>query len=261
MAARAIWKGIIRFDSVKVPVKLYSAIEDRNIRFNLLHDQDYVPVKQRMVNPNTDQTVPHDKVRKAYEIERGVFVFLDEDELKSLEPEPSRDIEVLQFVEAADVSPHWYVRPYFVGPDDSQAESDYFALVHALAKQDKVGIARWVMRAHQYVGALRSENGYLALITLHHSEEVILGDELQPPEGRALDKKERDLAEQLVKALEEDFDPKDYRDEYRQRVMKLIASKRAGKPLKAPKRPRKPKTTSLAQSLRASLKRVKQRPA
>jgi DNA end-binding protein Ku len=260
MAARAIWKGTLRFGSVKVPVKLYSAIEDRSIRFNLLHDQDYVPVKQRMVNPNTEKTVPHDKVRKAYEVDRGVFVFLDDDELKSLEPEPSRDIEVLQFVEAADVSPHWYVRPYFLGPDED-GDAEYFALVHALAKQGKEGIARWVMRGHTYIGALRSENGYLSLITLRHSEEVILTDELAPPEGRPLDKKERDLAEQLVEALEEDFDPKDYRDEYRELVMKLIAAKRSGKPLKAPKRPRKPKTTSLAQSLQASLKRVKHRPA
>ena len=131
MAARAMWKGVIAAGEQRVPVKLYSAVEDRNIHFRLLHDKDRMPLRQQMINPVTERRVPYEDVHKGYEIERGRYVMFAREELDALEPPPARDIEVLNFVAPEAISHLWYLRPYWLGPDGSEAR--YFALVEALA--------------------------------------------------------------------------------------------------------------------------------
>lgn len=250
--ARAIWKGTITFGSTKVPVKLYSAVEDRTVHFRMLHRKDRQPVKQHMVNPETGAVVPYEKIRRGLEIDRGVYVMLEDAELKELDPADSRDIEITRFVPPTQITHQWYDRPYYLGPDkDDEA---YFGLVQALQRKEKEGVARWVMRRKEYVGALRVEGGYLMLITLRNVEEVVPASELPAPEGRDLTGKEVDLARQLISALESDFDPMQYRDEYRDRVLELIATRAKGKRPKVRKlRPKKPPEKSLADALSASL--------
>lgn len=258
--ARAIWKGTIKFGSTKVPVKLYSAVQDRTVHFRMLHRKDREPVNQKMVNPETGKVVPYERIRRGLEIDRGVFVMLEEDELKELEPEDSRDIEIKRFVPPTQITHQWYDRPYYLGPDkDSDA---YFALVEALKRKEKEGVAHWVMRKKEYVGALRVEGDYLMLITLRHAEEVVPASDLPAPEGRALSDKEVKLASQLISALEGDFDPTAYRDEYRDRVLELIELKAKGKRPKVRKlRPKKPPQKSLADVLSASLKAAERKSA
>ena len=188
MGARAIWKAELHLGDETVPVKLYSAVQDRNIHFKLLHEPDQVPLQQRRVNPLTDETVPYEATRRAYEAERDLFVVLDEDELASAEPPPSRAITVTRFVDPALINHQWYERPYYLGPDGH--EDDYFALAAALAKQNKEGVARWTMRNKGYVGALRAEGPYLMLIALRSADEIIPAAELEPPSGRQLAKEE-----------------------------------------------------------------------
>jgi DNA end-binding protein Ku len=253
MAARAIWKGVIRFDDFQLPVKLYSAVEDKDIRFHLLHDQDMVRVKQRMVNPETNDTVSVDQMQKGFEVKRNLLVLLDDDELASLEPEPSRDIEVIQFVEASAIDHQWYDRPYWLGPDGD--EERYFALAEALAGVE--GVTRWVMRKKQYRGALYAEGDYLCLVTLRHAEQNISADELEAPGGRKLEKQERELAGKLISALEAEFDPTDYKDEYRDRLLKLIETKRSGGTVEVEEYEEARPPKSLAESLRASLLAMK----
>jgi len=250
--ARAIWKGTIKFGTTKVPVKLYSAVEDRTVHFRMLHRKDREPVKQQMVNPETGEIVPREKIRRGLEIDRGVYVMLDDDELKSLEPAASRDIEITRFVPPSQITHQWYDRPYFLGPDQDGAA--YLGLVQALKRKEKEGVARWVMRKKEYIGALRVEGEYLTLITLRNAEEVVPASELPSPEGRALTDREVDLARQLIAALESDFDPTQYRDEYRDRVLELIETKAKGRRPKVRKlRPKKPPEKSLAEALTASL--------
>src|SRR4029453_1505544 len=138
--------------------------------------------------------------------EPGVFVILTKEELEQVQPKPSRDIEILRFVPPQKISSLWYDRPYYLGPDGDQTA--YFALAEALANKEKEGIARWVMRGKEYVGALRSQDDYLMLVTLRHAEEVVQPEELPAPEGRSLDRKEINMAKQLVELLEGEFDPK-----------------------------------------------------
>src|SRR5690606_18160898 len=125
--------------------------------------KDLQPVKQQMVNPGTGEVVEYEDVHRALPTDDGDLVMLDDDELTELEPESSRDIEITRFVEPSVITHAWYNRPYFLGPDDSGPE--YFALVEALRKQEKEGVARWVMRKKEYVGALRVEGDYLMLLT------------------------------------------------------------------------------------------------
>ena len=255
MAARAIWKGVIHLADLRVPVKFYSAVEDRNVHFRLLHDQDEARLKQQMVNPITNKAVPRSETRKGLEVERGRFVMFEEDELEQLVPEASRTIEVHQFVDPAQINHQWYVRPYWLGPDDS--EDEYFALAEALEKQQQEGVATWVMRKKHYQGALRSEQGYLCMITLRHAAEVISVEQLDPPQGRKLSEREREMAQQLVLGLQEEFHPERYHDEYRERVMQLIEAKRKGVPYEPEADEDTPDAGELTASLQASLASLK----
>jgi DNA end-binding protein Ku len=255
--ARAIWKGVIRFEDVEVPVKLYSAVGGGGVHFRLLHAKDEQPVQQRMVNPETGDVVPYDRIRRGYEVEPGVFVMLDAAELEALEPTASRDIEITRFLPAGTIGHHWYDRPYFLGPDGD--DDAYFSLAAALSEQEKEGVARWVMRKKEYVGALRLEGDYLLLATLRHAGEVVSPEALPAPGGRAPDKREIAMAKQLVGALEDDFDLEDWQDEYSKRVMELIEAKSRGEKVEK-KRPRRKKTTkSLADSLAASIRKAKEK--
>lgn len=230
MSIRAMWKGVIRFEAVRVPVKLYGAVEDRNVHFRLLHRQDMEPVHQRLVNAETDEVVAREETRRAYVTEAGDRVLLTPEELDALEPEPSRDIEILSFLPAHVIDHRWYDRPYYLGPDEDSA--GFCALADALEEMQVEGLARWVMRNKSYVGALQLYRGYPMLMSLHHTEEVVPVEALKPPEGPALDKRELGMAHQLIEMLESEFQPQEYHDEFRERVLDMLATKAQGKQVK-----------------------------
>ncbi len=255
MAVRAMWKGVIRFDSVRLPVKLYGAIENRNVHFRLLHREDQEPIHQVLVNAETDEVVPYEETRRAYITEGGDRVLLDKSELEALEPEASRDIEVMGFLPLHVIDHRWYDRPYYLGPDEDAA--DFFALADALDEMQVEGLARWVMRNKSYVGALQLYQGYPMLMSLHHAEEVVPVEALKPPEGPALDQRELGMAHQLIEMLEAEFQPQQYHDEFRDRVLEMLAAKAQGKQVK--KRAPKPHEArmDLARALEASIRQVR----
>jgi DNA end-binding protein Ku len=226
MAARAIWKGVIQVGTQQVPVKLYSAVEDRSVHFGLLDANSGKPVKQQLVNPRSNEVVEYANVQRGYKIDDG-YVVLHRDELEALTPASTRDITISRFVTPQKLGAEWYVRPYFLGPDGD--DELYFSLATALADERQEGVAHWVMRRKEYVGALREHEGYLLLITLRHAEEVIVREKLPVPEGRAHSAKELQMAEQLVLGFSDEFDPHQYRDEYRDRVLSFVAAKAQGK--------------------------------
>ncbi|MGO8815612.1 MAG: Ku protein [Terriglobia bacterium] len=256
MPARAMWKGSLKVGTETISVKLYAAVEDRTVHFNVLEKGAMERIKQELVDPETGDEVAKDQIRKGYQVERGVYVLLTDEELEQAQPEESRDINITRFVPASHIDQQWYDRPYYLGPDEGSS-APYFALAKALEGGKREGIARWVMRKKQYVGALRSEGGYLLLITLKYAEEVLTAADLPRPNGRAPDARELKMAEQLVGALEDDFRAGDYHDEYRERVMKFIEAKAKGqKPtLRIVARKKEPK--SLVESLAASINLAK----
>ena len=205
------------------------------MHFRLLHAADHAPVKQQMVNPETDEPVPAGEIKKAVAVDHGVYVLLTEAEQAALTPKPSRLISVEQVVATGAVDERWFDRPYYLGPDGD--EEGYFALADALKKRDAVGIAHWVLRNKRYVGALQASGGYLLLDTLRYAQEVVEVGAVRPNANRAPDKREIALAEQLIGALEDRFDPNEFRDEYQGQLKGLLAAKAAGKVVRFPKAP------------------------
>jgi DNA end-binding protein Ku len=250
--ARAMWKGEVQLAKQAVPVKLYAAAVERSkLHFRLLHHTDLTPVKQRSVHGETGEEVSSEEVQRAFVVEKDTVVVLDDDELEGSAPEPSRAIEVLAVLPAHAVPEPFYLRPYHVGPDGDAGA--YLALVEALRRAGQLALVRWVMRGKRYVGALAPREGRLLLTTLRSQGEVVLVEDLPAPGGRALDAKERALAEQLVSALEGPFEPEEFHEEYTRKVHELVAAKAHGKKprLRAPKA--KPKVASLASALRKSV--------
>jgi DNA end-binding protein Ku len=255
MAARAIWKGKLKLGSTRIPVKIFSAVIDRTVRFHILEEKTKSRVRQHMVNPNTGKEVSSQKIQKGYEIEPGTFVILSADELKGLDPAPSRDIEISHFISPDQVSSQLYDRPYYLGPDGD--ETAYFAFAEALGNRNREGIAQWVMRNRPYFGALRADEGNLMLITLRSPNEVVLAEDLPAPRRGEIDKRELSIAKQLVAMLDSEFNPSEFRDEYRDRVEEFIQSKARGKAQRLPTIRSKRATASLSSALLRSIETLK----
>jgi len=234
---------------------VYSAVQDQSIHFHILDAKTKSRVKQHMVHPETGEEVVREDIQKGYEVEPGTFVLIGSDELQQLQPKPSRDIEITRFVPSGNISHLWYERPYFLGPDRNN--QDYFAFVQALRNENKEGIARWVMRNKPYVGALRVNGDYLALIALKHAEEVLSDRDLPAPRSRGLTDKELKMAEELVDAMEGELHLEAFKDEYRDRVMKFIEAKAQGRKPSLHAVREKQVTTSLADDLAKSLASLK----
>lgn len=256
MPARAIWKGVLKIGRESVPVKLYSAVQDRAVHFHILDARTEQPVKQRMVEPESGEEVPHEDIQRGLEVEPGTFVLIQQAELDAVAPKPSTDIEVTRFVPPERINHQWYDRPYYLGPD-GESEGDYFALAKALEGAELEGVARWVMRNKEYLGALRVRGKYLMLVTLRHAGEVLSPKELPKLTGRAPDPREIEMARQLVTVLEDEFRPEDFRDEYRDRVLDFIQAKAKGRKPKLQKIEQRPAAGSLLDALSASLKKTK----
>jgi DNA end-binding protein Ku len=257
MAARAIWKGVLQLGKHSVPIKMYSAVEDRTVHFRMLHRKDEAPVEQHIVRKDTGKEVAKEDIRKAYALSADTAIILEPDELEKLTPAESRDIELCRFVASSALGDQWYDRPYYLGPDDDADAC--FALADALERKEVVGIARWVMRKKRYLGALSSLDGYLTMSTLRRADQVLTFSGVEPAKSVSPAANELKLAQQLVSSIEADFDPAQWRNEYRQRLCKLIEAKARGEKLEPQRVKRKPRTANLADSLKASLAAVKER--
>lgn len=255
--ARAIWKGQLQLGSQQVGVKLYSAVEDRTVRFHLLHAKDRAPVEQHIVRKDTGKDVDKDDMRKAFAVSRNAAVILQPEDLEKLVPPESRDIQLCRFVPPAVLGDQWFDRPYYLGPDDD--ESSYFALAEALERKQVIGIARWVMRKKRYLGALSALDGYLTMATLRRADQVLSFSGVEPAKAAAPQAHELKLAEQLVSSIEADFDPELWQNEYRQRLCKLIEAKARGEKLEPVRPKKKAAQGSLADSLKASIAAAKEK--
>ncbi len=254
--ARAIWKGVLEIADLEVPVKMYSAVQDRDVHFRLLGARSRAPIHQKIVRKSDGKEVPSKDRRKAFPIDRDRGVILTPEELDAIEPKPSREIQVCRFVAPSLIGDQWYERPYYLGPQDDAGA--YFALVEALERKRVVGIARWAMRKKRYVGALGTGGGYLMMVTLRRADQVLSPAALDVAREHKVDQRELKLAVQLIDSIAADFEPQLWQDQYRARVCKLIEAKAQGKAI--PKPPPKPKASeNLADQLRQSVSSIKER--
>jgi DNA end-binding protein Ku len=229
---RAIWSGAISFGLVNIPVKLYSAVSRKTVRFHQLDGEDNQRIAQKRVNPRTGEEVPYEKLVKGYEIGPDRYVVITPEELDGLAPEKTRTIDIEDFVDLDEIDPIFYDHPYYLAPDTG-AEKAYRLLLDAMKESNKVAIARVVIRSKENLVAIRSRDGVLTMETLLFGDEVIEPDKLDGmPEADAKTKKttkrELEMAQQLIESLTSEFDPDKYRDEYRDRVLDMIERKAQG---------------------------------
>jgi DNA end-binding protein Ku len=258
---RSIWNGAIAFGAVTIPIKVYGAVEDHSIRFREVHLKDGAPIAHVLVDPTKgDKEVAREHVVKGYEVGDGEWVEMTDDEIKAADQPERKAIELSVFVPRADIDPVYYDKPYNLAPGNG-AEPGYALLAEALKRTERVGIGRVVLRTKEQLVALRAdENGLIRMLTLHASDEVVDKKELDVPRvSKKPAPREVKMAATLVEQLAADFDPRRYKDTYRDRVMKLIEAKAKGKQpdLKMPEPPEP--TDDLLAALEASLKGAKKR--
>lgn len=255
--ARAIWNGELVLGKTRLPVQMFSAVQDQTVHFRLLHSKDLEPIEQRIVRKSDGKEVPKEDRRKAFPLDRTEAVILQPEDLQQLEPEPSREIHLCRFVRAGVLSDQWFDRPYYLGPDKDQP--DYFALADALEHSKVVGVARWVMRKKRYLGALTASAGYLVMTTLRRADQVVAVSGIEVPAARRPDEREIKMAQQLVSSIEGDFEPGLWKNEYRQRVRELIDAKARGKVVKLARPKPKRAGGDLAELLQRSLATTKEK--
>lgn len=221
--ARSIWKGNISFGLVNIPVGLYTAEATREeIHFRLLDRRNMTPIHYKRVNEKNGREVPWEETVKGYEVEEGHYVVLSDEDLKRANPEATQTIEILEFVDADEISLPFYDKPYYLAPV-GKAGKGYALLRETLRRTNKVGIAKVVIRTRQYLSAVIVEGDALVLELLRFPNELRGTDELDLPKGKeGVTDKELQMAERLVESMVDDWDPKKYRDDYRKDLMALI---------------------------------------
>ena len=259
---RAIWSGAISFGLVSVPVKLYSAVSRKTIRFHQLHGADGVRIQQRRVCPADGQEVPYDEVVKGYEIAPERYVILEPEELEALDPKRTHTIEIEDFVELSEIDPVYYDHPYYLAPGPGGAKP-YRLLVEAMRQTGRVAIARVVIRSKEQLVALRPMGELLGMATMIFADELVSPDRLDdlPGDDIQTTERERTIACQLVESLAGGFEPEKYRDTYRDEVMSLIERKAQGEEIAVqPTVPDRPtEVPDLMSALQASLAEVRSR--
>jgi DNA end-binding protein Ku len=259
--ARAIWSGSISFGLLNVPVKLYSAVSKQTVRFRELREGDGARVRHKRVAEGDGKEVPYEKIVKGYEYAPDQFVVLTREELAELEPQRTRSIEIQDFVDLDDIDPIYFEHPYYLGPDKG-AEKAYALLTKAMRDEHKVAIARFVLRNKEHLAAIRPLGDVLTLTTMRFADEVVPPDQLdgvETADGRKLEKRELDMAKELIASVRSDFDAEQYRVEYREELLELIERKAQGEKITAEpsEEPKPTKAPDLMAALEDSLASVR----
>jgi DNA end-binding protein Ku len=261
--ARAIWSGSISFGLLNVPVKLYSAVSKQTVRFRELREDDGARIRHKRVAEADGKEVPYEKIVKGYEYAPDQYVVLSRDELSELDPKRTRAIEIQDFVDLDDIDPIYFEQPYYLGPDKG-AERAYALLVQAMKDARKVAIARFVLRNKEHLAAIRPMDDVLTLTTMRFHDEVsspqdLDGEVFEEAKPKKPEKRELEMAKQLIESLTSDFKPDQYRDEYREELLDLLERKAAGKEVvSAPTEEPKPtKAPDLMAALEESLAAVR----
>ncbi len=252
MAPRSIWNGTVSLGLVNVPAKLYTATESKTVHFNEVHAKDGARIEHRRICPKDGQVVDYDHVVKGFEISEGQFVVLDKGELKAAAGDRGKLIELIEFVDAADVDPVFFEKTYYVGSGDD--EDAYRLLLEALRRSGRAGIGRFTFHDREYLVAIRALDDVLALHTLRFHDEVVAADDLElPTAGRKPSKREVEMAGQLVDSLARPFDPTDYEDSYREAVLDLLERKASGEEIDLVAEEEPEQGDDLAAALQASI--------
>jgi DNA end-binding protein Ku len=254
---RAIWTGAISFGLVNVPVRMYSAIDEQDLHFELVHEPDGGHIGYQKYCKLENEVVPGDEIVKGYEVEKGEYVYLSDEDFAAAAVEGYKTIDISDFVAYEEIDPIYFERTYYLGPQEG-AEKVYTLLVRAMEDSGLAAIAKYVMRERQHLGCLRIRDGVIVLEKMFFADEVRPTDEIAPGKAK-VDGKELEMASQLIDRFAGKFEPEQYEDTYRRSLLDIVEAKRKGKEVHAEtvRPPEEP--DDLLAALRASLEEAKGR--
>ena len=226
--ASTVWKGYISFGLVSVPVRLFAAAREDHVSFNQIHEVCGSRIKQQIFCPTCNRVVERSELTKGYQVDRDAYVLVNNEELKTLEAASSEAMEITQFVSLSEVDPIYFQASYYSAPEDPGRRA-YTLLLQAMEKLNVAAIARVSLHSREQIVLMRPYHNGIVLHTLYFAEEVREIAEYGKTEALALQKPEMQLAEQFIEQLKAGFQPEQYKDEYKDRVMALVETKRAGK--------------------------------
>jgi DNA end-binding protein Ku len=251
---RSIWSGSITFGLVNVPVRLYSAVREHKLQFHFVHEPDSSPIGYQKICKHEEKPVPDEEIVKAFEVEPGEYIYMSDEDFAAARVEGYKTIEITDFVPYADIDPIYFAHTYLVGPQ-AGAEKVYSLLVKAMADSELAAIAKFVMRDRQYIGALRVRDGVITLEQLHFADEIRPVDEVKPEKAK-VEKRELDMAAQLIESFTSEWKPEQYKDTYREALLEVIDAKKKGKKVKAAAPVAEDEPADLLAALRASVERA-----
>jgi len=258
MAPRALWTGSIAFGLVNVPARIYSAVREHKLRFHLIHATDDGAIGYRKVCKLEDEPVPDDEIVKAYEIRKGEFVPLTDEDFEAVQVEGQHTIELEDFVEYTDIDPTFFAHAYLVGPQDG-AEKTYALLVRAMERSGLAGIGKFVMHGRQYLGCLRVREGLLTLEQMHFADEIEAPSKIAPGELPKVGERELEMALSLIEGFSGPWQPEKYRDTYTDALLEIVEAKAKGRDVRPLRAPAQEQPPDLMEALRLSVKQAQRR--
>ena len=251
--ARSLWSGTISFGLVSVPVSMFAATSSKELKFHFVHKDDLAPIGYDKVRKDTGEHVDPEDIVRGFEVSKGQYVPLEDEDLDRLDIELTKTIDICDFVDLEEIDPIYYRKAYYLLPEDG-AEKPYLLLVRALDETGKVGIAKVVIRNKQHLAALRPYENVLVLETMYYADEVRKPEQVN---GKVdLRKPEVEMAKSLVENLSEPFKPEKYDDTYRKELLDLLRAKAKGKPLPEPEKEEDGEVVDLMAALRESVERT-----
>jgi DNA end-binding protein Ku len=249
--ARAIWSGSISFGLVSVPVRMFSAVEEHKLQFHYVHAPDGSRIGYEKICKAEEKPVPDEEIVKAYEYEKGEYVYLADEDFEAAQVEGGRTIDIQAFVPHDEIDPIFFEQTYYLGPAED-GEKVYALLARAMDDSGLAAVATFVMRDRQYLACLRIREGVITLERMHFADEIRDASELAPKRVR-VDKKELAMAAQLVEQFSGKFEPESFRDTYSDTLRKIIEAKRKGEEIHVPEKPQPEAPADLMAALRASV--------
>jgi DNA end-binding protein Ku len=248
---RALWTGTISFGLVNVPVRMYSAVKEHDLHFNFVHEPDGSRIGYEKICKKEGKPVPDDEIVKAFEWAKGEWVYMTDEDFAAAEVEGHHTIEISDFVPYEEIDPIFFEKTFYLGPQ-ADDERVYKLFAKALESSGLAGIAKFVMRDRQHLGLLRVRAGVITLERMYFADEVRPTDDLAPG-GVRVDKRELEMATELIDRFSGSWKPEQYKDTYRETLRKIIKQKREGKEVHVEQAPEREEPADLMDALRASL--------
>lgn len=250
---RSLWKGSISFGLVNIPVKMYSASRERELKFVMLHKKDLSEVRFARVCKNEEKEIPWEEIVKGFEYKNGEYVVLNQEDFEKADVHKTKTIDIIDFTEESEIDIIYYAKPYYLEPDKNSLKA-YRLLCEALKKSKKVGIAKYVFHNHEHIAVIKPYNEMLLLMQLRYNDEITSAEEIKIDTKEKVASKEVEMAVKLIDQLTQPFNPAAYKDEYTQEIKEIIAKKAKGKKIQ-PKgaEPKSTKVHDIMSLLKASL--------